>query len=447
MASAKRDENRIPTLLAVTDDGNLTPTRLLVDPTTKRLKVSAVITSGGGITSLNSLTSGSQDFAAGSSGSDFNISSGTIASGGRHTLNLPSASSVNRGLLTAANWSSFNAKLGTANILGTTDEIEISYSGSDTTIGIPSSLQLGSVTMGTLTGGAIGKNVQAWDAQLDDIASLGVTDGNFIVADGVNWVAESGATARNSLSLGTTDDVTFGTVTAKINTGTISGAAIGKNVQAFSARLTDIAALAVTDGNIQVADGTTWIAESGATARTSLGLAIGSNVQAWDAQLDDIAGLGVTDGNFIVADGVNWVAESGATARTSIGLGTTANVTFGSLVVNNLSIGSVAYYDTEFNIGNGGTDLTANWNNGNKQKVILTAVGSAAFTDPPGAANLVLRLIQADGTLRTVEWPTSVKWPGGTAPTLTTGTDKIDIVSFYFTGGTLYYGQSGANFS
>ena len=89
--------------------------------------------------------------------------------------------------------------------------------------------------------------------------------------------------------------------------------------QASDAGLTDIAALAVTDGNIIVGDGTNWVAESGATARASLGLTIGTHVQAYDAQLADIAGLAVADGNVIVGDGTNWVAESGATARTSLG--------------------------------------------------------------------------------------------------------------------------------
>jgi len=44
----------------------------------------------------------------------------------------------------------------------------------------------------------VGVDVQAYDAGLDDISGLTVTDGNFIVGDGANWVAESGATARAS---------------------------------------------------------------------------------------------------------------------------------------------------------------------------------------------------------------------------------------------------------
>ena len=43
-----------------------------------------------------------------------------------------------------------------------------------------------------------------------------------------------------------------------------------------------------------------------------------------DAQLQDVAGLATTDGGFIVGDGSNFVLETGATARTSLGLGTAA---------------------------------------------------------------------------------------------------------------------------
>jgi hypothetical protein len=61
------------------------------------------------------------------------------------------------------------------------------------------------------------------------------------------------------------------------------------------------------------------------TARTNLGVAIGTNVQAFDAGLADIAGLTPTNSNFIVGNGSNFVAESGATARTSLGIGNVEN--------------------------------------------------------------------------------------------------------------------------
>lgn len=60
-------------------------------------------------------------------------------------------------------------------------------------------------------------------------------------------------------------------------------------------------------------------AVNSSAARTTLGVAIGVNVQAYDADLTTIGGLAKTDSNFIVGNGTAWVAESGATARTSMG--------------------------------------------------------------------------------------------------------------------------------
>jgi hypothetical protein len=59
-----------------------------------------------GITALNGLTAQIQNFAVGTSGSDFNISSVTNT----HTFNLPTASSSNRGALSSADWTTFNGK-------------------------------------------------------------------------------------------------------------------------------------------------------------------------------------------------------------------------------------------------------------------------------------------------------------------------------------------------
>jgi len=59
-----------------------------------------------GLSSLNGLTESTQNFAVGTSGTDFAISS----AGSTHTFNLPTASASNRGALSSADWSTFNGK-------------------------------------------------------------------------------------------------------------------------------------------------------------------------------------------------------------------------------------------------------------------------------------------------------------------------------------------------
>lgn len=79
--------------------------------------------------------------------------------------------------------------------------------------------------------------------------------------------------------------------------GALISSDIGSTVQAWDTNLDQIAALAVTDGNIIVGNGSAWVAESGATARASLGLAIGTDVLAYDADVmykdqDNVMGAG-----------------------------------------------------------------------------------------------------------------------------------------------------------
>jgi hypothetical protein len=65
-------------------------------------------TDTGGINTLNGLTASTQTFAAGTSGTDFAISSSTST----HTFNIPTASASARGLLSSTDWSTFNGKQG-----------------------------------------------------------------------------------------------------------------------------------------------------------------------------------------------------------------------------------------------------------------------------------------------------------------------------------------------
>jgi len=65
-----------------------------------------------GLNALNGLTAQVQNFATGTSGTDFAINSVTDT----HTFNLPTASAANRGALSSADWSTFNGKVNTGAI-------------------------------------------------------------------------------------------------------------------------------------------------------------------------------------------------------------------------------------------------------------------------------------------------------------------------------------------
>ena len=59
-----------------------------------------------GLNALNGLTAQVQNFATGTSGTDFGITSATDT----HTFNLPTASATNRGALSSGDWTTFNGK-------------------------------------------------------------------------------------------------------------------------------------------------------------------------------------------------------------------------------------------------------------------------------------------------------------------------------------------------
>jgi len=143
------------------------------------------------------------------------------------------------------------------------------------------------------------------------------------------------------------------------------------------------------------------------------------------------------------------VSGLGTNVATWLGTPTSANLITvvsdetgsGVLVFNNtpsLTNPTVTnYVETPFS-ANSSTAITLALTNGTVQ--IITLTGNATITMPTATSgkSFIMYLKQDATGSRTVTWST-VKWAGGTAPTITSTASRQDILSF-FADGTNWYG-------
>jgi hypothetical protein len=74
--------------------------------------------------------------------------------------------------------------------------------------------------------------------------------------------------------------------------------------------------------------------------------------------------------------------------------------------------------------------VTLDWTQGEVQKIALNGAATIAVTNWPAAGNwakLVLKITKA-GAYNVTAWPAGTIWPGGTAPTITSGAGKRDCI-------------------
>jgi len=114
----------------------------------------------------------------------------------------------------------------------------------------------------------------------------------------------------------------------------------------------------------------------------------------------------------------------------------------GELDLNGHSVGGSPQTAT----GDGTT--TIDWKLGNIFNFQFGAFNEVfTFTAPTKAGTFILKLVQDSVGSRTVTFPATVKFIGGTAPTLTTtATTGTDIITFYFDG-TSYFAVEALDFS
>lgn len=151
------------------------------------------ILSGNAIISLNGLSNSVQTFAAGSSGTDFNIAS----SAGSHTFNFPTASATNRGLLSSANWTTFNNKIGT---ITATTVAAVSTAGTTATVNNTAAYW------------------NAYQLQGRDVTASAPTTGQTLAWNGTAWAPANTAPATTTNTLSNSVNTITSTVNGVIAT-------------------------------------------------------------------------------------------------------------------------------------------------------------------------------------------------------------------------------------
>jgi len=221
-----------------------------------------------------------------------------------------------------------------------------------------------------------------------------------------------------------------------------AGAVLDAAAATCSIGLSDFAT--ASQGAFRINDGGTIAADAAAQLFT-VDQTNGFGLLVERSGLVDLGGSGVDAADVLKFD------VSGSGEELSLGSVTTDVAALSDVigvvsVAKNLVGLQTGTFAAEFDNGNSGGAAAIDFNEGQKQRITLTANSTFTFTDPLGPGNFILKLIQ-DGTgSRTVTWPAAVLWPSGTAPTLSTAGGSVDLVSLYFDG-TNYYASAALEFS
>ena len=202
-----------------------------------------------------------------------------------------------------------------------------------------------------------------------------------------------------------------------------------------------------TNGDTYTYGGKTWTYDGTATKwepNSSV-----PNTTATDAELNILDGATVTTAELNILDGVT--ATNTELNYLDI---TTLGTTEASKAVTADANGVVAFdngiSEESTTITSSSGAATLNMRDGTNFVHDLTENVTYTFSNAASSgkvSSFTLKVIQ-DSSARTITWPSSVDWAGGSAPTISTGNTDCDIFVFItYNGGSTYYGfTSGQDF-
>jgi hypothetical protein len=155
-------------------------------------------------------------------------------------------------------------------------------------------------------------------------------------------------------------------------------------------------------------------------------------------------GTNATTASITSFNNITGYTASGATGTTSTNLVFSTSPTITTPVLTNPTV--TAYLETAPAIANSSTAVTLALASGTVLSYTLT--GNCTFTMPTATSgtSFIVKLIQ-DGTGGRTATFTGVKYPGGTAPTITTtATTGTDIISFVCIN-SIWYGNAAQAFA
>ena len=143
---------------------------------------------------------------------------------------------------------------------------------------------------------------------------------------------------------------------------------------------------------------------------------------------------------------------SGVTASSLTSVGTLTALTMGGTVSMADNVISrprfTDYAETYTTPAISSGTLTLNLENGNVFRTTRNAnITTLTISNPAATGNACsfTLIFDANGTSYTITWPTAVKWPGGTSPTITTTSGRSDMFVFYTNNaGTTWYAMTAA---